>query len=382
MTRLTLLPTAAIGALGILGAVLIQPAHAATRHATNHSSHLPEFFRNLLAGRVFVHERHGAAAAIHYRKDGTFYACWLSSDGRYLQTPEDATWQIGTRVSRSNIQHRTYHPRLGEEFIRRVVIYTPSTGRFHFESYLKQSKRWKIDRDGWIQNSWPSILFDNCRHLALPADLPINESQTAGDFETFKQHAYPIRNHPGSDRRFPGATGVAAASNGPTLTPEAVEAAFRSYERNISISTTGKHYVFHSFPDHKEVWRLDLRMNITNTATMRLDTYNAVFVTKWRTGGRAGRISYGYPLFAISTDRPHPIFPMMESVVGRQSAVSIPNADGIDVDHHFDADGNVNTPSRAGRWRISAGKVEVTFGHRTHAYPWRVFAKFADWKSK
>ena len=382
MTRPTLLAIASIAALTILGSALLQPAHALARYSTNFSSHLPEFFRDLLAGRVFVHERNGAPAAIHYRKDGTFYACWLADDASFRRSPDDSTWKIGSRSRASNIEHRTYHPRFGEQFFRRVLIYTPETGRFHFEAYFKTSNEWRIDRDGWIQDSWPQVLVDNCRDLDLPSNFPIDEAQTAYRFDSFKPHAKPIRNHPGSDQRFPGATGVAAAGNGPTLTPDGVEAAFRSYERNISISTRGTRYVFLSFPEHKEIWRLDRHLNVANVATMRLDPYNSVFITRWRTGGRPGRVSYGYPLFAVSTERPHPIFTMIDSVVDRQARVAIPNADGLKVEHRFHADGTVRTPKRSGTWRISAGKVEVTFDHLTHAYPWRTFAGFAGFKTE
>ena len=383
MTRPT--PTAIAGILAIVIVIfatsVAHPANALPPHARNFSSHLSEFFRDLLTGRVFVHERNGAPAAIHYREDGSFYACWLADDAYFRRSPDDATWKIGTRSRLNNIQHRTYHPRFGERFMRRVMIYTPDTGRFHFEAFYRKPNEWRIDRDGWIQEAWPRVLVDNCRDLDLPDDFPIDETQTAYRFETFKQHANPIRNHPGSARRFPGATGIAAAGNGPTLTPEDVEAALRSYEGKIIVSATGKRYAFHSLAQSKQVWSLDPRMDVIDVATVRLDIHNKLFITRWQRSRGIGRLAYGYPMFAMSTGQPHPLFAMMESVVGRQTPVPIPDADGRRIAYVFHADRNVRTADREGTWRISAGKVEMTFDHLTYAYPWRVFAGFAGWKS-
>ena len=115
---------------------------------------------------------------------------------------------------------------------------------------------------------------------------------------------------------------------------------------------------------------------------MRLNPYTSTFITDWQRSGNKARFRFGYPLPVQPTERLHPIFPMMNTVVSRQRPVSIPGANGAKIDHSFDSTGTVRTPGRAGTWRISAGKVEVTFDHRTHAYPWRVFAKFAGWKSR
>ena len=381
MTRPTPIAIASILAIAILATAFAQPANALPPHARNFSSHPSEFFRNLLAGRVFVHERNGAPAAIHYREGGTFYACWLADDAYFRRSPDEATWQIGTRSRLNNIQHRTYHPRFGERFMRRVMIYTPDTGRFHFEAYYRKPNEWRIDREGWIQEAWPRVLIDNCRDLNLPKDFPVDEAQTAYRFETFKQHANPILNHPGSERRFPGATGIAAAGNGPTLTPEDVEAALRSYEGKIIVSATGKRYAFHSLAQSREVWSLDPQVNVIDVATVRLDIDKGLFITRWQRSRGVGRLAYRYPMFAMSTGQPHPVFAMMEAVVRHRTAVPIPDGDGRKIAHVFHADGGVRTHDATGAWRISAGKVEMTFDHLTHAYPWRVFAGFADWKS-
>ena len=93
MYRLALI---AIAVCAIAISTVPLTTRAAPPPPSNISSHLPEFFRDLLTDRVYVYERREAPAAMYFAKDGTYYACWLHSDGRYVRVHDDATWTIGT----------------------------------------------------------------------------------------------------------------------------------------------------------------------------------------------------------------------------------------------------------------------------------------------
>ena len=378
MTRLTLI---AITVCAIAIPTAAPTLYAAPHPPSNISSHPPEFFRDLLGGRVFVFAANGEPAAYYFSKDNRYVICWFDRAKQRFLRGYPGTWRIGTPASPSNLQETWTTPTGDTRHRRRVIIYTPNTGRFHTEAYFNATKQWKIGVDGWIQNSLPKALYENCPHLGLPHDLLIDDYQDTLSFDHMKANASPVKHHPGSDRRFPGATGLGASRGAPTLTPHQVATTFQSLHRKISVDTRGAHLVYYRLLDHTEVWHLDKNMSVINTGIMRLDPYASTFITDWqRTGGKT-RFRFGYPIPVQPTKRLHPVFPMMHNVVSRQQPVPIPGPDGVEIDHVFESTGAVQAPGRTGAWKISQGKVEVTFGHRTHAYPWRVFANFADWKS-
>ena len=140
----------------------------------NLSSHLPEFFRDLLSDRVWVFKRRGAIAAIYFAKSGELFGCWKSKGrSRFERSRSDMRWKIGTPSGISNLEISWGTPE-GLKFYRMVMIYDGKTGRLHGERFRTSDRRWWVARDGWVQRSWPKVLADKCPGLLLPWDIALD----------------------------------------------------------------------------------------------------------------------------------------------------------------------------------------------------------------
>ena len=371
--------TAAV-CLSILTA-LAPLADADTPHRPkNLSSHPPEFFRDLLGGRVFVWKHRGQPAAILYRDDRAILSCWFDPRrDKFLRNYTNAEWKIGTPAGKSNIEERWFSMTGNHRVLRRVIIYTPSTGRFHFEARDPETEHWRIIRDGWVQDAWPKALVRHCPLMNLPNRLPIEQSQASLDFDLLKANANPIRNHRGSHIRFPGATGLAASRGQPTLSLQEVETTFRRYHQHLAIAPNGSRIVFLTQPDHREIWRLDQAHNVLDVGIMRLASNGTVMHTRWEKSGRRSKFLVGYPLPGIPTDELHPVFAMMDELTASRTAVSLPSITSKPLDHVFASNGTVRTRHSAGTWHISRGAVHVDIDGARRAWPWREFARRAGW---
>ena len=157
----------------------------------NLSSHLPEFFTQLLGGRVWVFQRRGAPAAVYLAKNGDVLGCWLRADNSgYVRSREGMKWGIGTPNSRLNFEV-SWPTSEGLRYYRMVVIYDGKSGRFHGERFNFKAKKWRVARDGWIQESWPRSLKDRCPGLLLPWDLKVEEDQRSLDWAATKSRGEP-----------------------------------------------------------------------------------------------------------------------------------------------------------------------------------------------
>ena len=361
---------------------LPHPGSAAPPRPHNLSSHPPEFFRDLLAGRVFVYEHHDKPAAFHYAKDGAVFACWYNpARNRFLRAYPNTSWQIGTPRGRSNLEERWTTPSGMQRHLRRIIIYTPKTGRFHVEAYVKKRDAWVVSRNGWIQNAWPKILLEQCPKLVLPYRLPIDEYQDSLDFKRVKNNASPIRNHPGSELGYPGATGLAATNGKPTMTPDEVRAAIQRYHGYISEHNRGNRVVYVKRLDHGEVWVLDAANGIRDVGIIRLQENNSVLATAWQNTGRTTRRLAGYPMPAIPTSTKHPVFKMMDDLISSKTPVAIASGSGRPITHIFHPDGTLGTETSTGNWEITRGEVHFTVNGVSRAYPWRKFAELSGWKN-
>ena len=350
----------------------------------NQSSHPPEFFRDLLAGRVFVyrHRINGYPAAKYFDKNSNVLLCWFSpKQNQYVIPRSPPTWAIGTPTGPSNYELRWTNNAGQPRHRRRVVIYNPDTGQFHFEAYFKKSKRWEITQNGWLQDSWPSALANGCSHLDLPADLTINQRQDSVSFEHMKANATPIRNHPGSDIRFPGATGIGAAGNKPTTTPEQFHALIRAFHGFLLQSNKGRWQLFNMLPDRPEAWLLDSDHDLIDTATVSLTENNTLLTTTWDRLGIKRNLHVGYPIPLLSTGKLHPAFAMMKDLTGSPRPVPLAGEDANPVPHVFRPDGTLTARHSTGSWHISKGAIHVEIAGTSRAFPWREFAKLAAWKN-
>ena len=189
--------------IGFLSLILLAIALSFSASATsipnlandliNLSSHSSEFLKDLLGGRLWIYQRNGAPAAMYFRSDGHFRNCSMRTDGQSYRTSHpDWEWGIGTRSNRTSLQI-ALHP--STRTVAMIVIYTPNSGRFHAEQYFKRTRDWRIVHDGWIQNTVPAVIHENCPNLRDLPDLPIDRSQTHTAWDKLLQSATPVLDH-------------------------------------------------------------------------------------------------------------------------------------------------------------------------------------------
>ena len=261
--------------------------------------------------------------------------------------------------------------------LRRVIIYTPNTGAFHTESYFRRSDHWQVSRQGWIQNAWPKALLSKCPDLKLPTSLTIHPGQDTLDFDNVRAAATPLRNYPGSHARYPGATGIGAAGNQPTMTEAQFHAAIRTFHGYISRTPKGRRAVFNILPDRRETWLLHDNNDLKDAGTVSRNKDRRLLTINWQLSGLKQSIHIGYPIPLLSTGKLHPAFAMMKDLT--ESSRSVPLAG--ENTHVFRADGTLtDTGSGIGSWYISKGAIHVETAGISRAFPWREFAKIAGWK--
>ena len=349
----------------------------------NLSSHSPEFFRDLLGGRVWVNKNSNAVAANYYSKDGAFTACFRHhTRKRFLRMYPLAKWKIGTPAFRSNLEENWLSPQTGPHHYRMVIIYTPDTGRLHAERYFSKTKQWKIVRDGWVQDSWPAALLEACPKLVLPTHLPIDEYQNTIDWHDVKRNASPIRNHPGSQIFYPGATGLAATKGQPTMTPHQLEGLRKRLHGMIGLHAMGMRLVTVNNPGLRELWMIDPEDNVLDFATVTPIPNRPINVVRWKKLQFARSYRLGYPVPVLPTSRRHPAFQMMIDLAESGQPVPLANPGNAARDHVFKSDGSVQTPPGTGSWWLSRGQLHVQAAGSTQVYPWRDVVALSGWKEQ
>ena len=345
----------------------------------NLSSHLPEFFNDLLLKRVWVFKRRGAVAALYFGAKGELWGCWLSRDRtRYVASRPGLRWKIGTPNGRSNLEI-SWGTAEGLKYYRMVVLYDGLTGRFHGERFRTRDRRWWVARDGWLQNEWPRVLSTKCGGLLLPWDVSLDDRQGSPDFEKVKAVASPVKKHPGWERSFPGAVGLGAEGGKPSLSLEQMNKARLKAHGKISIGMSGERRVVVAWPTYTEVWWVDNRDNIVDLAITRRVGDGSVVVVRWEKTGKVNSYHIGYAFPMVVTEKKHSAFRMMEAVAGAAAPVELGGKGLAKGSYSFSADGEVRGPAGVGKWWLSRGSVFLKLGEEEIDFPWKTFARLSGW---
>ena len=336
----------------------------------NHSSHSERFFRNLVLGRVFVHENSnapGVAIAMLVRDDGEMFLC-------------NSPYGAGTahRLNRTKLSFETHSTgatwavtdKLGDG-TRVLIFYEPGSGAFYTEGLLSHPdphKRRRIKyRSGWVQDSWPRAMADKCPKFELPTDIRVNEKQTSLRMDKLRRDdpGAPIRNFPGSHLTAPGRTGLASSGGKPTTTANEVNTWLAAQEGNI-VKWVSPGYTYVRNGGREEFWRKggwnlpDKYYDVTRSAD-----------GKWLT---IGEITYpiGYPFPYLPTGHRHPAFQLTDEFLARPYPRSLPHMGEAYADKRFvfhsegkfsvvDLNGDlVEGPHFDGVWRWTKGNLEMT----------------------
>ena len=215
-------------ALGVMVAAwwLAEGVAAEDAMTRQKSSHDAGFFESLLRGRVWVYQRAIAASpsirdyvnAAYFHADGRMTACTATADGgvdhsgRWRVVPSDRFVSLFNYIApgaEPDPRHvRDHGP----------IFYDPESGQFHSEAWVSEDS-WEVFLRGWVQESWPAVLVDVCPDVRAPEAVPLNRKQRSEMFRTLMREdpAAALRRFPGSERRVPGALGLAAAQGRPTL---------------------------------------------------------------------------------------------------------------------------------------------------------------------
>ena len=341
----------------------------------NLSSHSPDFFRDLLSGRVWVANPGGRAAAAYFGKDGHVKRCYWSNARRaFAFNRGELRWRIGTPNGRSNLEI-AWVTGEGEKFWRVVLIYDRETGRLHGERFNRKTRSWYVSRDGWIQEGWPAALRNACDGLGLPWDLATVSEQDSLDFEAMRRNAEPVTRFPGSEFSYPGATGLGDSGGKPTMTMEQIEAeAGRSHGTIREKAGGGRFVGVRGESGVWELWGLNEDGDVVDIGSMRPGRDGTAMEVRWEGSGETASLRVGYPIPALWTGRLYAAFAMMRDLAAAGVPVTVDGASYV-----FSPDGGVVRAGETGRWRLSRGELHVEFGSGAKSWPWRAFAGKAGW---
>ncbi len=363
--------------------------------APNYSSHGAGFFHDLLAGRVWLHERPNSARAgdrntlwgSYYGPDGTVLSC-VHLDGAWA--PHSARWRM-VPSPRFRALYNYYEAAAGPDPARVSghvpIFHDPETGLLHTES-LSSSGEWFVLSRGWVQENWPRALKDACPDLDLPGDLPVNEKQISArmDEAIVQDPDAAVRGLPGSDLRAPGSTGLALSEGGPTLTAAELGRFLVENDGRVLTSPEGARLVLVLGPERDELWRLDARGDVADTGWFLPSADGAEIVLQWERLPQRRRYRIGDPFPLLPTDERYAAMRLMDWILARDRDVGLPFMDRENVAFRFAAGGRATARTGdgeevAGRWRWTRGGLRVALDGvaEAGAYPWRAFARRLGW---
>ena len=382
-----------------LAAAALMAAGAAEANAQsgppNYSSHDAAFFSELLTDRVWVLERPNSAQAgdrdlvwgIHHAADGTALAC-IHLDG---------AWQA--RVDRwrvvSSPRFRTlynYHdagtePDPGHVKGHVPIFYDPETGRLHSESVggaEGSQGNWFVLSLGWVQESWPQALKEACPDLDLPAGLPVNAKQTSALMEeaVAQDPGAALREVSGSHLRAPGATGLAMSAGAPAVTAANLARFLAANDGHVLESPAGIRMALVLGAERDELWRLDERGDVADTAVLLASADGAGIVAQWERLPRRLEYRLGDPFPLQPTGERYGAMALTDRLVAAGRPVALPFGDTGGIPLRFHEGGAVTAEDihggeLGGRWRWSRGHLHVSFDGMAEmlAWPWRDLAR-------
>lgn len=367
----------------VLSGMLALPVYAQDQIRTrpmNFSSHGPEFFQGLLAGRTWLFEREGRVGAMHFAADGRARGCWMRrKDGKYFATSGNWWWEVGIGIGGTKLALvRPVKGRVSSYGM--VLIYDGKSGRLHGERFDRKRKRWSVIADGWLEERWPGALVRACPGLKLPGSLAVSNARRDASWSAARNDRRAVVGHPGWRHGFPGAVGLGDTNGKPTLTLGELRKTVAAMHGTIVEDINGERRVLLLRELDGELWKLRDDGRITGTGTLELVRDGTVIVAKWEPSGSITSYYVGYPFPLRSTGRRYGAFRMMDALVSRGTAVVVELAGGGTATVKLSAAGKLIGGGVNGGWRLTEGAVVLSVRGREYRYPWREFAERAGWR--
>ena len=389
-------------ALGLVAATLVATGAGealAQSGPPNYSSHHAAFFSDLLADRVWVHERPASAQAgdrgtvwgIHHAADGTARAC-IHLDGAWQARTD--RWRV-VPSARFRALYNYYRagtdPDPGHVKGHVPIFYDPETGRLHSESLgpAGSLSDWFVLSLGWVQESWPQALKQACPDLDLPAGLPVNGKQTSVLMEEAiaQDPEAAVRAVPGSALRAPGSTGLALAAGAPTVTADELARFLAANDGHVLENPARARLVLALGVERDELWLLDTDGEVADTAVLLPTANRAGIAVQWERLPRRQDYRLGDPFPLRPTGVRYGAYRLMDRLIDADRPLALTFGDRGEMAVRFAPDGTVMAAYQGvplsedgdgigGRWWWSRGDLHVALEgvSETSAYPWRALA--------
>ena len=361
------------------------------------SSHDAAFFQSLLSGRVWVYHSPAAKSgsgralvgATYFHADGRLTACAAGRSNGVAD--HSGRWRVVPSIRFGTLFN--YIP-AGEEPDPRQsrrhwpIFYEPETGQLHNEGWVSEHT-WAVNLRGWVQESWPASLLRECPDLRPPAAVPVNEKQESVVFRVLMREdpAAPVRAFPGSDRRVPGALGLAASDHRPTFPAEALRAWLMENNGTVVRSGTRK-YALALNRRGDELWLLDEDTDTVLDTIRLIPSEDGTSVVLHFTEAGA-RLIYrlGYPLGLMATGERFGAMALTDWLVEQGEPVALPFMDRENVGFRFLPDGGVRVDTgagmeTAGEWWWSKGQLHLRVDgiEEVNTFEWRALAHHVGWE--
>ena len=132
-------------------------------------------------------------------------------------------------------------------------------------------------------------------------------------------------------------------------------------------------------PHRKETWLIDDHDDLVDASVIHPVPNRDVVVIRWQGSTPDYSLRTQYPMPIRPTPRRHPAFQMMTEITASTQAVTLDHDAAGTASSVFTDEGNMRSASHTGTWWISEGDVKIDVNGKIEAYPWRDFAKAADW---
>lgn len=372
-------------------------AGPAAAHSENRSSHGPEFFRDLLAGQVWVGTMGPVGAS------GDARSVWFGPDGNTLRCPHGGDEARGSWGVGRDRRHRALLRGLLEGGARlpegerggAPVFYDRETGGLHVESWRGAggAAGWRPAAVGHLQESWPRSLAERCPGVDLPAGLAVNESQTETAYEALRAQdpGAAVRRFRGSELRGPGAhgRGWVELERGPddgggTLSADELKDFLVRRDGEVLLHDDGSRHALVLREGGDELWRLARDDSITDVGHLTLA--GDEIVLRYEESDREERWEADFALPVVPTGERYAAMVFADWLVWQPEPVVLPFHGVPRVGFRFARDGTAAASTVHGGevealWEWSGGDLilRVRGFERPAAYPWGRLAAHVGW---
>ena len=257
----------------------------------------------------------------------------------------------------------------------------------HTEGWKRFSHRFFVSLEGWIQESWPAAARKWCPDLELPADLPVNEKQTARMLEDMRKQDpdAPIRHF----------KGVPATSKGLAyLAPSALKRFLIEQNGHVLEAVSdadgwevGSRYVLVLNRELDELWRLEPDSDaLQDIAYLTKPTKAREIVVRYEESSASHRYRFGDPFPLHATGERYGAFKLMDWLTAGGREVGLPFMDRDSVGFVFETGGVVkarkqNGELAPGRWWWSRGELVIRLDGvpSPNSYPWQALGVHVGW---